>query len=552
LVTIAGTNFGSAQGGSTVTFNGTAATPANWSASSIEAPVPAGAASGDVVVTVNGTASNGVQFLVLQVGAGTIPNTFWGLIINQLTSYPLQVPYGQFRGWDSGGREWPEIESCQASSGDWHDPCFDWTTLDEQMADLMANGVNDVMYTLSRTPKWAVDLNSDPTGEAGTGCNYYRSGETRSGAAPGQCLPPVDLNADGSGQDEIWKNWVTAIATHVNDPTYLQTHAHVKYWEPWNEFNRSTVLAPGFSGELSFEGTYAQLVRLTEDSRCVITGTGTIHNDPSAGQSTPCTASPIDSSAVIVSPSSGTGLPQELNVMQNFLYCNGTGVHAPAPGSDCSTGNAGSQAVDIINFHLYAGAVTPEEVVNTQLPKGRAILQPADLNKPMVSGEGSWADPSKPGNLWSDPYAQAGFIPRFFALYWSAGLTMNIWYSYDTTVGELYDRSAGTLSQPAATAWKSTYNWLVGAKPVYNPFCNHNGTVYACDFTEANGATAELVWDAQYGQNCSSMSNPTICGATNYNVPAQFNKDWIDVTGSVHSSSSTVTIGANPILLEGN
>src|SRR5204862_1043752 len=33
-VTIAGTNFGAMQCGSTVTFNGTAATPTNWSATS--------------------------------------------------------------------------------------------------------------------------------------------------------------------------------------------------------------------------------------------------------------------------------------------------------------------------------------------------------------------------------------------------------------------------------------------------------------------------------------------------------------------------------------
>jgi len=65
-VTINGTNFGAAQGSSTVTFNGTAATPTSWSATSIVAPVPAGATSGDVVVTVNGAASNGVAFTVLK------------------------------------------------------------------------------------------------------------------------------------------------------------------------------------------------------------------------------------------------------------------------------------------------------------------------------------------------------------------------------------------------------------------------------------------------------------------------------------------------------
>lgn len=61
-VTITGTNFGT-QG--TVTFNGTAATPTNWTSTSINTTVPAGATTGPVVVTVGGAASNGVTFTVI-------------------------------------------------------------------------------------------------------------------------------------------------------------------------------------------------------------------------------------------------------------------------------------------------------------------------------------------------------------------------------------------------------------------------------------------------------------------------------------------------------
>jgi RHS repeat-associated protein len=63
-VTITGTNFGVTQGASTVTFNGTMASPTSWNDTSIVVPVPAAAASGDVVVTVGGVASNGVNFTV--------------------------------------------------------------------------------------------------------------------------------------------------------------------------------------------------------------------------------------------------------------------------------------------------------------------------------------------------------------------------------------------------------------------------------------------------------------------------------------------------------
>src|SRR5579864_2802972 len=49
--TIAGANFGATQGTTTVKFNGTAAAPTSWGASSIVVPVPSGATTGTVVVT---------------------------------------------------------------------------------------------------------------------------------------------------------------------------------------------------------------------------------------------------------------------------------------------------------------------------------------------------------------------------------------------------------------------------------------------------------------------------------------------------------------------
>jgi IPT/TIG domain/NHL repeat len=63
-VTITGTNFGATQGGSTVTFNGTAASPTNWSATSISVPVPVGATTGNVIVNVGGQASSGYEFTI--------------------------------------------------------------------------------------------------------------------------------------------------------------------------------------------------------------------------------------------------------------------------------------------------------------------------------------------------------------------------------------------------------------------------------------------------------------------------------------------------------
>jgi hypothetical protein len=65
LVTITGKNFATAQGSSTVRFNGTTATTiTSWSATQIKAKVPVGATTGMVQVTVNGQGSNLVLFTV--------------------------------------------------------------------------------------------------------------------------------------------------------------------------------------------------------------------------------------------------------------------------------------------------------------------------------------------------------------------------------------------------------------------------------------------------------------------------------------------------------
>ncbi|MFH1453044.1 MAG: IPT/TIG domain-containing protein [Armatimonadota bacterium] len=63
-VNIIGSGFGSVQGTSTVTFNGTAVTPISWSPYQIVCLVPSGASTGNVVVTVSGTASNAEAFTV--------------------------------------------------------------------------------------------------------------------------------------------------------------------------------------------------------------------------------------------------------------------------------------------------------------------------------------------------------------------------------------------------------------------------------------------------------------------------------------------------------
>jgi hypothetical protein len=63
--TITGTNFGASQGSSTVTFNGTVATPSSWSNTSIVVAVPQGATTGNITIKVGSQTSNGTPFTVI-------------------------------------------------------------------------------------------------------------------------------------------------------------------------------------------------------------------------------------------------------------------------------------------------------------------------------------------------------------------------------------------------------------------------------------------------------------------------------------------------------
>jgi hypothetical protein len=70
VITITGSNLGTSSSGSSLTFNGVAATPTAWSSSSIVATVPAGASSGNVVANVAGVPSNPLSFTVSSGGSG--------------------------------------------------------------------------------------------------------------------------------------------------------------------------------------------------------------------------------------------------------------------------------------------------------------------------------------------------------------------------------------------------------------------------------------------------------------------------------------------------
>ncbi|MGA7220428.1 MAG: hypothetical protein WBX38_19085 [Candidatus Sulfotelmatobacter sp.] len=420
--------------------------------------------------------------------------------------------YNMQRFWDSPPLQWPSLNP---SSG-----VFTFTNLDTDLALAYSEGATQGMYTLARTPPWA---SSHPTDSS---CNYT----TGIGGGEGECDAPSDLNSNGSGANAIWKAWVTAIATHVNSPGYISNHAHIKYWEIWNEPDTKAF----------FAGSIAQLARLTEDADCIITGRGVIHQNGN-GSATPCTATPIDPTAQIVM-ASAHAKTVALTYGQNELYCNNT-AGIPSYQFPCpNPPNAIAAAVDIINFHMKPGnesgnncpapiPCTPESAMQWYISNIQGILQPAELAKPLWDGEAQYSSSGFSGT-YNTPDLAASFMPRFYLLNWSLGLSGMAWYS------------ASSQAEPSAAvaSYQQTYNWLSGA--ILTSPCAAAGTLWSCEITNS-GTPYLIMWDTS--QTCSSGS----CSTANRSVGKQWShyRDMTTASTPVAISGNIVPVGIKPVLI---
>jgi len=469
--------------------------------------------------------------------SGPIPNTFFGMHLNNIADPIPGSMQGSARIWDSAGAQWPSVNT---ASG-----IFDWNKLDTLLADYKVAGIDDVLYTLWRVPQWA---SSNPTD---TNCDYLAGGFT------GGCDPPTDLNADGTGSNLIWRTWVQNIAQRVDDPIYLRNHARVKYWEPCNECYRSPTLNPLYTAaNYAYRGTYAQLVRMMQDARCIIVGNP---DEAITALNTTCGQAGypvigIDPTAQMVMPDTapgqaGTKQNPYAQVMQNFLYCTCANNSCSASSTGCPTGASGSRAVDIIATHLYANTYTPEQLP-TQAALVRSYLSMSDLEKPFWNIEGGWGR-NTALQVQSDPDLEAAFVARYTLMVWASGTTRAYWYGWDYTVfGTLWGTTAtngcrtqyanGYICMPGI-AYQQIHDWLLGAVLTA---CSVEGTTWHCRLTESNGAPADIVWDTS--QSCSSGS----CGTIQHSVAPEYIK-YRDLTGTTLAVyGSMVPVGIKPILLE--
>jgi len=336
-----------------------------------------------------------------------------------------QVSFGSLRLWDTA-TNWNQINIANG--------VYDFSLLDQWLSTANQHGVQDLLYTFGKTPQWASSRPNDQRCANDWG--------------PGACDPPDDLNPDGSGSDQHWKDFVSALATHVG--------TSIKYWEIWNEPSSSN----------HWTGTVAQMVRMAQDARTAI-----------------LTANPA---AVLLTP------PGQGAWMSNYLAAGGGTV------------------ADVVTFHGYPQATCSAPPVAASILQAvsatQALMTAAGINKPIWDTEASWGYEQK--DCFNDLDQQAAFLAQFYLLHLSAGVQRFYWYQWNNpAIGTLWvpgPGPQGTVLKPGV-AYQQLFSWVVGHSLV--SACTVSGTQWQCQLNGSGGYQSEAIWDTS--QTCNNGSCTT-------------------------------------------
>lgn len=290
---------------------------------------------------------------------------------------------------------------------------------------------------------------------------------------------PNARNAYGAGECappadmDYYDDYLRAIVAHVA--------GQIKYWELWNE-----------PQDVRFYcGDIPTMVTMARHATQII--------------------KEIDPTALILSPAV-TG--------------------SPGPAWLCSfLSEGGASSVDVIAFHGYWSA-SAEDVPNVISNYHLAMVKSGIAGKPLWDTESSWAGFGDKGTPSSA--RQVGFIAKDYLLHWSQGVSRFIWFAYDG--GPIWGGLRNSTGESAAaTSYRETYRWMVGA--TLTAGCSANpGGIWTCPLSRPGGYLAEAVW----------IPNKT----ATFTVPPQYT-EYRDLAGKVHPvTSSYVTVSDEPILFE--
>jgi hypothetical protein len=419
----------------------------------------------------------------------TIRDDFFNMTTSQREPFPNTYVNG-LRLWTTG-TSWAQINTAPG--------VYDFSHLDNWLA-LASQYHSEVLYTFGRVPLWA-------SSDTSMKCN--------SRVPDGECAPPDDLNADGTGTDQHWKEFVTALVTHaVNSP-----NAQIRHWEMWNE--------PDTLG--NWQGTMAQMLRMTKDGVAIIKA--------------------LDPGAVINSPAP-TG---------EWGIANGKPAASVWMGQFLAAG--GGKYIDTIDFHAYVWQENQSPVAEDVVPlieNLKSVVASYGYGKLEIwATEGSWGTSEDGENGISNADLQAAFVGRYLLLLRSEGLSRFYWFDWDSPYGgdgtlwtpEQEDSctspsaSGGYLCQ-TGIAYNEVSSWMRGSSFASKCSAQTGTTIWSCTLTRSGGFQGEVIWDT--AETCSGGT----CATKEVEVGTEY-LHYVELGGATKTiSNNTVPVGAKPILLE--
>jgi hypothetical protein len=421
--------------------------------------------------------------------------------------------------WDSGVK-WDQVETSNGT--------YNWNKLDEILksgtsytggAALVADPAcpMSVIYTVGGTPQWATSCNGsgDPStclpGPAGSG---YGGGTQCASPDDWSCLPPMDINTDGTGADAYFQNFIYTVAKRYETAIdYFELPNESDSPNFWCQAGGTVPCGGGNSSTTANTAALKRLIRVGWDMKQIVR----------------C----VNPAAKILSPAFHVGTA--LTWMHEFVTSS---TQAPAGSINGCTWSAqtvtGAQTFDIVNFHGRGAGALNSDPTQFLTAYNNAVSEANNDHLPnayFFDDENGYVGTSQAANA----DIQAAYVAISYVLRASVNnppMMLSGWYTWDANQGPLQ----GTI---AGLAYDTVANWLVGS--TLNA-CTTAGTVYTCTGKTAGGTAFEILWDM--GQNCSS-------GCPTGNQPAGGYSTWTDIAGGSHTiSGGVVPVGLKPVRVE--
>jgi len=429
--------------------------------------------------------------------------TFFGINTNDLgASWPATgIPVTSWRS-HGGGVKWADINTGPGA--------YDFSRLDRWLSEAKTNNT-DIMFTIFATPSWASShgVNSSSPNPC---CDFAKQN------GPGTCDPPADLNCDGTGTNETFISFVTALVQHAGPGT-------IKYWELWNEPNvaREWNANADCANSGVEHPSQVMLARMAKDLKNTVIGF-----DPNAKFTTPAATagSKAGDWLGLYLTSTDGGNYADINAFHGYIN-NSSGCP-----SDCPIAEAVGDQIDHLN----------------------ALLPASAQGKPLFDTEGFWGDAKNPDGsrttAITDPDQQASFVVRYYLIQMWKRVAKFYWWTWDISNQSAFYNSSSNLLTAPGNAYVRVVQWTNGGAATVGP-CGTDpsvATLWTCTIHSASGAVSEAIWDTS--QTCSSGT----CTTTNVNLsslnpPFSFNA-YLDLSGNVTAiSNQSVPVGLKPILM---